>query len=142
MRCPDCAKMVSYGEPELEVTNEEVDEEGSVSVSVSLTLPCADCGQGLKSFDFELDDVVDHDCPKKEEGEGEAGFELDLDEPQSTEDYRPKTDPKTGKPVPIRYQKHYYGVEITGTVTCKKCQEQFPVSMSDDAQASSFDELV
>ena len=54
MRCPDCAKMVSYGEPELEVTNEEVDEEGSVSVSVSLTLPCADCGQGLKSFDERI----------------------------------------------------------------------------------------
>jgi hypothetical protein len=66
---------------------------------------------------------------------------LDLDEPESTEDYSPKTN-KQGKPVPMRYQKHFFGVQIGGRVTCQCCQEEISFEVQDNCQASGFNELV
>ncbi|MCJ7747898.1 MAG: hypothetical protein MUP27_09145 [Desulfobacterales bacterium] len=146
MRCPNCEKMVSYGDPEMEVQSEDVDESGNVEATVRLALTCADCGEELKDNEFELSTQVEHECSKeklkevKEEDQGE-GFELELDEPESTEDYKPKTN-KQGKPVPMRYQKHFFGVKLTGKVTCNKCKEEIPIEMEDECQASGFNECV
>lgn len=142
MRCPNCEKMVSYGDPEMEVQNEEVDEDGNVQVTIRMALTCADCGGELKDNEFELETQVEHKCKPenlKKEEERKEGFELGLDEPEFTEDYRPKTN-KQGKPIPSRYQKHFYGVTIVGNVTCNRCEEEIAIEMSDDCQASGFNE--
>lgn len=142
MRCPDCEKMVSYGDPEMEVLSEEVDENGSVSVTIRMALTCADCGIELKDNEFELSTGVEHECSPKEgeKEEKEFEFELELDDPEFIEDYQPKTD-KKGKLTPKRYQKHFYGVTIMGRVTCNRCGEELPIEMSDECQASGFNEL-
>ena len=146
MRCPNCNKMVSYGDPELEVQSEEVDNDGNVNISVRMALTCAECGTELKEHEFELEAQVKHECKPKEKKEEEKeegveeGFDIEVDDPESNEDYRPKTD-KKGKSVPMRYQKHFFGVQVTGHVTCKKCEEEVLFEISDDEQASGFDEL-
>jgi len=144
MRCPDCSKMVSYGDPEMEVQSEEVDENGSVTAIVRMALTCVDCGTELKDNEFELSAEVSHECSeeklkKVKEEDQEEGFELELDDPESTEDYRPKTN-KQGKLVPMRYQKHFFGVKLTGEVTCNKCKEEISIEMEDECQASGFNE--
>ncbi len=174
MRCPDCSKMVSYGEPEMEVESEDVDSsDGCVTATVRMVLPCGECGTELKDNEFELSADVDHECdaeailctcghPLKEhkpsscthqlsekekcsckgyEAMEDDDFELELDEPESTEDYKPKAN-KYGKPVPMRYQKHFFGVRLTGSVTCNRCGEKIPVEMEDECQASGFNECV
>lgn len=56
-----------------------------------------------------------------------------------------KRGPKKGqtvkKPIPFRYQKQFYGVSGTVTVTCA-CGEEFAADFSDDVQASGMDEMV
>lgn len=145
MRCPDCNKMVSYGDPEFEVLSEDVGEDGDVSSTVRMALTCADCGTELKDNEFELSAQVSHECleeklkERKEEDQGE-GFELELDDPELTEEYKPRTN-KQGKPVPMRYQKHFFGVKLTGKIICNRCGEEISVEMEDECQTSGFNEL-
>jgi hypothetical protein len=83
-------------------------------------------------------------CPAFVETE-EKGFEMELEEPEPMEDYRPKTTKsKKGveKPVPMRYQKHYFGVQVSGTLTCNRCGKEITFEMKDDEQSSSFSDLV
>ena len=170
MRCPQCEKMVSYGDPEMEVTNEEVDNEGNVTISVRMALTCADCGEELKDNEFELSTEIEHECKpelilctcdhSKEEhnnqdsscshdgcnctlyqAQEEKEFELELGDPEATDDYRPKTN-KQGKPVPMRYQKHFFGVNMAGHITCSQCDEEIQFEINDECQASGFNELV
>ncbi len=75
---------------------------------------------------------------------GEIGFEIETDNPETTEEYKPQfTTNKKGeqKPVPMRYQKHYWGVLISGVATCNKCGEEIPFDDKDDIQASGMEEL-
>lgn len=145
MRCPDCEKMVSYGDPEFETQDSSVDEDGHVSIEVRMALTCGDCGTELKETNFTLETDIEHECEEKLKDEDDK-YELVEDdlEVMETEDYRPKyTTNKKGeqKPVPIRYQKHYFGVDVQGNVKCNACGELIPFQMSDDLQASAFDEL-
>ena len=69
MRCPDCAKMVSYGEPEIDADDLAIDD-GTVSGVVTITLPCAECGTPLKTASLDVSHDIDHDC--NEAGEHEC----------------------------------------------------------------------
>ncbi len=171
MRCPDCSKMVSYDEPQATVESEEVSDEGLVSIEVRLVLPCAECGTELKetTFNFEID--LEHTCPEgdqicecghrrsshtpicsfsgmckcSEYREKEARFEVELEDPETTEEYRPRfatNKKREQKPIPMRYQKHFYGVSVSGTAICNKCEEEIPFDDKDDVQASGMEELV
>jgi hypothetical protein len=146
--------MVSYGDPELEVQEESIDSEGNISVEVRMALPCAECGAELKETTFTLEGQVEHVCdedkiveklknvPESTWVEGDELFAMDDVEPEATEDYKPKED-KKGKPVAMRYQKHFYGVSVTPQVTCNKCGEIIATpTLADECQASSFEELV
>lgn len=164
MRCPDCSKMVSYGEPEAELQSEDVDDDGKVSATVRLVLPCGECGTELKDNEFEFEIETPHECimenvkcgkcglamkdHSKNEGcvyeeSEETGFDLNMEDPETTEDYRPKFNIVKGvqKAVPMRYQKHYFGVKVAGTITCHKCGEEVHFEEEMDEQSSSFNEL-
>ena len=190
MRCPDCARMVSFDEPQATVEDEGISEDGEVRVEVRLVLPCAECGAELKENTFSFEEHVEHPC---EEGKikcicghpfsehkpnpmgcthgvelkpstdqevpgnkeiippcscseyvaADEGFELGLDDPKPTEDFKPKTiTNKKGeeKPVPMRYQKHCYGVQVSGTAICNKCGEEIIFELSVEIQSSEMDE--
>lgn len=145
MRCPDCSKFVSYDDStEPEVENLEVDEDGSVTGSVRIVLCCSECGNELKEANFDLE-VDAGDFAEEHKGEGHElsveadGFELTT-RAQSQ-------DPKTGKAIPYRYQKSFYGASGSVTVSCS-CGGEGDTSASesydwsDDVQASGMDELV
>jgi phage FluMu protein Com len=153
MRCGDCNKFVSYEEPEVE--EDSCDVSGSeVEASVIVTLPCAECGTSLKQYTFELNEGIEHECTPElyashskglDDSEiigwdDEAEYEVEnSDSWESTDRYENKT-PKGKIITNPRYMKHYYGVTGTVTVKCLKCGEIIAVELSDEAQASEFEE--
>jgi Fe2+ or Zn2+ uptake regulation protein len=170
MRCPDCARMVSYDEPIVELQGDEEVNSGTVTGTVRIALPCMECGGELKETNLEFEAELTHECDENalicadcghvraDHDEGgkcttidcsceafvepeEDEWELEVNDPESTEDYKPKTD-KKGRPISMRYQKHYFGASITGIATCKRCGEVVEFSTSVEEQASAFDELV
>lgn len=137
MRCPDCNKFVAYDDAEPEVQSLEVNDDGAVTASVTRTLTCAECGTELKSAEIELngeptDEVAAH---LKTAGEHELAIDETGVEATSRSD-------SPGRPA--RYQRTYYGVELSYRVTCTTCGGEWSDegTLSDDVQASSMDELV
>jgi hypothetical protein len=137
MRCQDCGKMVSFDEPQATVEYEDISDDGQVSIEVRLVLPCAECGAELKESSFSFEHQVEHKCDKLSE---EEGFEIEVDDPEPSDDYRPK-EGKNGKPTPMRYQKHFYIVTVTGKAICNKCGEEITFELSDEVQSSGMDEI-
>lgn len=91
MRCPSCNKFVPFDEPEVEVTNSDVNDT-SLDIEARIVLKCADCGEELKDMDFSESLALDelHECgaePKdceecdgmghKEGEEGKDGVDCD-----------------------------------------------------------------
>ena len=159
-------------------------------------MPCAECGDELKDYEFEFEIETDHQCilgevkcqlcshPLSDHSDGgkcgfvkisetkpgvagmgigdggnvpmisacncpayaeteETGFELEVGDVETFDDHRPKTQIKKGVevPVPMRYQKHYFGVTVGGTITCNKCGKSVSFEERQDEQSSSFNEL-
>lgn len=139
-RCNSCNKFVSH-EAELEEESPDSDLNGtSISVSAVVNLNCQGCGSVLKSFTFDFDEEIDHDCQKPgtvDEGDPEFEvveeviFEI-IDEYESTD--------RKGKPIKPRYQKHFYGVSGTVKVKCYKCDEEIDIDLSDKTSAGSFED--
>ena len=126
-RCPDCNRFVSVemAEPELDL---ELGD-GEVTGSVRLVQTCADCGTELaeanldvaQSFEFEHDqDGCDGDLLLSDE------------EVESDDRYEGQG----------RYAKHFYGANITATVSCDKCGVEKELNIYAEEQASFFDSLV
>jgi hypothetical protein len=141
MRCNDCNKFVGQEpeepEAELEVaradgtdTCKEITVAGQVTVSVN----CAECGTQLKQASFDVEESItltdDKHC-----GE-EHDLEVEVDSCEATEEYKGR------KGAPARYQKHYYGFQLSYSVSCS-CGEPVDLggSFEDSMQASSMDEM-
>ena len=144
MRCSDCNKFVSYGDPEIE-SNISLNGD-RIEGSIRVALTCAECGGELKENEFEVDIDLDnqpHECegyhpPLKE---WEDRFELDDDPETETIDYFQSTD-RRGKPIKsARYQKHMIGVKATFSITCNRCKKSFTVEESYEEQASAYTEI-
>ena len=137
MRCPDCNKFVGFeqAEPELEVALDGK----TISGSVRLVLLCAECSQELMDAELDVDIDVDHSCEKGKDKEPD--LELDGESADNTDRYEDKD--RHGRPIKsMRYQKHFYGADLTFDVTCNHCGETFTVEDSVEEQASGFNELV
>ena len=144
MRCPDCNKFVSFdtdSDPECDVS---VNNEGMVTVQTRIVNTCAECSQELTeaTFDIEVDltgPVSEHratcaECQtSKEDLEASAeGTRLD----------RRQTHDRHGKPIKNpRYQKQFYGAEVTVDLQMP-CGEIVQGTASDEIQASGMEELV
>lgn len=145
MRCPDCGIFVSYGgdfEPEID---DEGINENELRGEVRVVLDCADCGGELKELSMEYEVEIEHDCPAAGTGAENEEDHKDQYEIQSTStqftDRRQTTD-RHGKPIRNpRYQRTYYGAEITTTIKCNKCGEEFDVDTKVEDMASSFEEM-
>lgn len=154
MRCPDCMKFVPYDEPQVEVTDIEVDVDsrdgGTVSAtvrgSVRVVLPCQECGDELKDTEMEFEASFTHKCQSPEgtedgfevEAEGEGNSRMD----PSEKEVILKNRGRKIVSVPSRYRRTYYGADITVTATCAVCAETEVINISVDVSASSFNELV
>ena len=136
-RCQSCGHFAGLDEPELEVSSEDFDGE-TFSVAISASYPSSCCGDEVATAEYEATAsiVFDHlaDCigvKEAVEKETVEEYEIELDEPTATDRFESK-DAK-GKAIPFRYQRHFYGVEISGTISCESCK----VSVTFEAQDES-----
>jgi hypothetical protein len=160
MRCPSCNKFPSFeiqepewdSDPELDCGERGEPQEngpnvvkpGDTGQSVSirgacrLVLTSECCGDEMKeaNFDPETEVTFAHveGCQS-----GEVDFEGDVT--LEAEDHYESTNPKTGKPIPSRYRKHFYGVRGSGTLKCPECGVAEDFELFDEVQASGMDEL-
>lgn len=135
-RCNDCNKFVSYGDPEIEISSEQVDED-LLTAEIRIALTCAECSAEIKEAVLDFEQDIDHECEEKE-----------IDEPRyevlssSAEgNSRMETTGKNGKPIKARYARTYYGADLTFDVQCAWCDETFTVGGDVEEQASGFEEL-
>jgi hypothetical protein len=141
MRCPDCNKFVSFDYPEPEIMSEDISGD-EYTAEVRVVLACADCGTELKDTELTvtIDVAGEHDCENADDDGSDHGYSIDNSSAEFSE-RRATTDAK-GKPSKPRYQKQYYGAELTVELTCAACGESITVNGSADEQASGFNELV
>lgn len=86
----------------------------------------------------------------RELADTERTFELGSIDIEVTDDYRPKytesKNRKTGevkrKPVPSRFQKHWYDIQGTAEVTCSACSGVLQVDLSEESITASELEVV
>ena len=144
-RCPDCMKFVSLEQADPEVDNLEVDEAGTVTGEVRLVLTCADCGGEMKEVTLDFDVEADLDLSSHIDAHNAAGeaFTLEVEEDGIDATDRYQTTDRHGKPIKnFRYQRHFYGFELSVKVTCSCEREmEFDVSIAGDEQASAFEDL-
>lgn len=162
-RCPDCQKFVGLEAVEPEVNSvevlsvEDIDQEtGSQMIEVGgdvhLALNCAECGSEMKTADLTIENEsveFTHNKIRPEAVEGgpevteeaddvmcdaeESDLEIEDEGAESTEDYRPP-----GRPA--RYQKHFYGAEVSVKIHCSKCEAEDTFQVKVEEQASAFEE--
>jgi hypothetical protein len=137
-------KFVSLSQEDPEVDGIEVCQEtGEVTASVRLVLSCIDCGTEMKETHLDIQDTphgLDEHMEMHEKAEEEFSLDVEESNVEATDEYQNLD--RHGKPIrSFRYMKHYYGAQMTATVTCS-CGESFDVDLSDSVQASFFDELV
>lgn len=148
MYCPSCSKMVSYDaavieaddlEPNVQdVTVSDVDGQkqtqvkGSVTGSVRMAMPCAECGEELKEANFDIDAefVLEIEGEIPEEGL-EAMLEVEHEDPEERE---------SGGG---RFKKNMRGFDMEVTVRYEdgdvKAEEKF--SVGDEIAAGDFETI-
>jgi len=167
MRCPSCNKFPALStdtDPEtdsLEPSDVEFDHdqektklEGTVNVTgdVRIVLTSECCGDEIKEANFSPDvhiDVKKHkDCTCEDWTDG---VELEVENAAIT-DRNEAFQTKTAKrglnkgtlvqvPIPFRYQKRFYGVEMELHIKCACGKEIGMDTFSDEEQASAMEEL-
>lgn len=143
-RCPDCSKFVSLNQEEPEENSAfEIDAEGEITGELRAVLTCAECGTEMKDTTFDFSETPDEIAEHLDEATKRA-FDADSVEPEvheltvngaaydSTERY---SDNKY-----YRARRHYYGVRAEISVECS-CGESWTITLEEDQQASSFDDL-
>jgi hypothetical protein len=155
MRCPDCNKFVAY-DTEVEPEEQDAAYDGeTLTVELRRVLACEQCGTELKEATFSLEEPLElehtQECLDHALGKWIAPDELEP-EPAEEPDYevtvdaeptmRFQTHDRHGKPIKrSRYQRTYYGVSVTVTVECERCEARAEAILGDELQASAFDEL-
>lgn len=127
-KCTTCTKFTSKDtEVEPEVTQDpEINEDGSLTMTVRIVNSCAECSEELEEAEFELEGQVD-----VSEHTGE-GHEVDLGEPEIE-----RTD--SGG---TRYAKRMLGVEVKIGVTCSCGDLKAEAVMKDEIASSQMESLV
>jgi len=141
VRCPNCEKFASLEteeEPEIisDDTDGDADNGYTLNGEVRIVRTCVDCREELKEaiLEFEIE------CPKNFDPDT-WDYEL---EAHPTE--RVQSTNKKGRPIKkARYQKSFYGAEITAVFNrhgADKDEEPPTQSVTVEEQASYFEDLV
>lgn len=142
MRCPECNKFVSFDtetDPEL---SEAVDADGIVTVETRIVNTCAECGTELTSADFSVEinlakevDAHRESCATCKESKDDLSVSV-----EGSRNDRRETHDRKGKPIKnSRYQKQFYGAEVTAEIEMP-CGEVISGSSMEEVQASSMEE--
>jgi len=150
-RCSQCNLLCGVEQAEPEGADElEVHDggpgtgEAQVTGDIRLVLTSACCGDEIAEAQAEVDEtvVVEHKvgCPfaarevaDDEDSPEEATYSIEV----SGE----ATDWSEGTSKSARYNKTFYGADISGTVTCDECDGHGSIEVRVGEQASYFDEL-
>lgn len=145
MRCGSCNKFVSYDDPPTVEVQDTTVEDGTVMVQARVVLCCQECSTELKEASIDAEATFEHTCNpegKPPEDVDDDGNQFEAEDPDGEGTSRQETKDRNGKPIKnSRYMKTYYGFEAEVDIRCKKCGDNFPVSVSGEEQASSFEEL-
>lgn len=126
VRCDSCGKFASLENAEPESQSLEIDE-GTITYQVRCIRICTDCGDELK--EAYIDGSHDIDI-KEHDGEGHD-LEVTEESIESTERYEGKG----------RFTKSFYGFEMSIEVVCSCGQFTETVKLTDDEQASNFENM-
>ena len=151
-RCPSCNKFVGLEAAEPEPEDPEVDGTETVAVTQRVVLCCTECGEEIKEWNAELSADIEGEAGQHAHDHEEAGeeFEISADwvsPPEVGDEFRPRKKPKpsqkTGKikPVPYRYQVHYYKISGEIVLTCSCGEDLGTITVEDEIEASGFEEL-
>lgn len=145
--CSGCSKFASV-EVECDEAMVEGDPSTDLDVSAELRLVSQCCSSEVATATAEGSISIQIEHGTKEcETEHESKCDCDLtcdDEFEISADAEP-TDwyyakpRKDGKPTPMRYQKHFYGADVTVTVSCSGCGVSESDTVQIGEQASSFE---
>lgn len=133
-RCQSCNLLCSVEQEEL-YPEFDVDDEGVVTGSLELQLNSACCGDTVATAEseIEIDTGLEH---KKGCETAEVSVEATAD---VTDWYQTKD--RHGKPIKsIRYQKHFYGADVSVQVKCESCGAEAEGNEQVGEQASFFDQ--
>lgn len=138
-RCEDCGKMASV-EPEVTDTEIDVDTDSyTITLTMELISQCCSStvGEGSAEDTFSID--LEHEAPEGADDDWECDGDWEVEEASTdATDWYEGSNPKTGKPYPQRYQKHFYGGDVTVNITCSGCKALTSVDHRVGEQASGF----
>ena len=139
-RCPDCNKFVGLEQGDLEVTvNEDtlLSAEDVIEGEVRLVLNCADCGIDMAETTQQFEAKIDPPSDEEKPHEWKKGCSVEV-----SEDGAEPSDRYDGKPgTPMRYQRHYYGADVTLALECS-CGWKGTASALAEEQAGAFESTV
>jgi len=147
MRCPECGKFATYGEPQVEVQDFGVSDERATA-EVAVTLVCGEDDTELKQGTVEASAEIEHTC----ELEAVVAHLLTTVEPEKlgTDDVDKAvadrefeaTDCTAEALEGARGKKNLYGATVTWTLECSACGEGVEVTGEIEEEASAFEEVV
>lgn len=138
MRCPDCAKFVSYEDPQtIDIQDYRLgDDEDPPSGEFTVTLNCDQCSTELKQAEVEMEfpdfDGEAFDLAMGKHGGPKHQIELDIDEFDADNRYEGKG----------RYTKTFYGATGMLDVRCSCGETVASLPFHGYVQASDMDEQV
>ncbi len=154
-RCSSTNQFASYDEPQVEIDSEDM-ADGMFSATVHCIRPCAECGEDMAEYTFEISQDVE--CPNCEEECGGHWGERELPErvlpsdklPEDHEDYLlapvewevDSSEAIVEESGGTRYKKNIFTCSVAATVRCLCCGEIVEVEGTDEAAASYFEVLV
>lgn len=134
-RCSECNKFVSVDAEVDANMSLDVDEAGVITGSVELENQCADCGSTLQSTSLEVEIDLSAEVEKHRETKHKketGGLTLSV-----TDESVDRTD-RYGKG---RRAAHFYGAEVTASISCDKCGTVIATgNWSDEIKSSHMDE--
>lgn len=156
--CSSCSKFCGIelaeldDEPEFEVTVDGDQLTVTCSENIRLVQTSECCGDEVGEAELEVEDLdvtVAHttDCPAHpdhkapDDGTPTEDVDYTVEATFETDDWYQMTD-RHGKPIKSsRYQKHFYGCNITVTVTCDGCKGTGEASTQVSESGSGFESL-
>lgn len=152
MRCPDCNKFVPYGEAEVEVDDPEfVPEDSKLTIDFSISLPCEECSQELKSGSdtAEVEILPEHFTPGDAVGEDAESLKIPtMTFCPGSEDGKHEWEWEHEENVDVRTEgkgrgtKTFYGADVEVSGACDHCKSTITRNVDCFIQASSLEESV
>lgn len=172
MICPSCNKFAAFdtsGDPEVELEIDRVENEGAgddedaesgldtatdvrlyVTGTVRICLTSECCGDEMKESTFDVEEELElnradgctcdfADC---EISTSESLSDRSESEKVTIAKRGPNKGKEVRKPIPYRYQKRFYGADVTIEVSCSCGKSTASCDWSDETPASGMDELV